>query len=128
MRSNVPSAAICSRSFRRLIDALTVLKLVSMPPSQRWSTKGMPRALRFFRDDLARLALGADEEDGAAVARQLTHVLHRVLVHLHRLFEVDDVNLVALAEDVIGHLRIPVTGLVAEVDPGFQHLTHRDRH
>ena len=29
---------ICSRSFRRLIDALTVLKLVSMPPSQRAST------------------------------------------------------------------------------------------
>ena len=42
IRSNVPSVAICSRSFRRLIDALTVLKLVSMPPSQRWSTNGMP--------------------------------------------------------------------------------------
>jgi hypothetical protein len=38
------------------------------------------------------------------------------------------VNLVALAEDVLGHLRIPVPRLVAEVDSGFQHLTHRDRH
>ena len=38
MRSNVPSVDIVSRSFSRLIDCLTVLKLVSMPPSQRWST------------------------------------------------------------------------------------------
>ena len=30
-------------SFRRLIDCLTVLKLVSMPPSQRWSTNGVPQ-------------------------------------------------------------------------------------
>ena len=90
--------------------------------------EGHARAQRLFLEDLARLALGADEEDGAAVARQLPHVLHGILVHLHRLFEVDDVNLVALAEDVVRHLRVPVTGLVAEVDPGFQHLTHRDRH
>jgi len=87
-----------------------------------------PGPLRFFRNDFACLSFGADEENGAAIARQLPHVLHGILVHLHRLFQIDDVNLIALAEDVIGHLRIPVTGLVTEVDPGFQHLTHRDRH
>jgi hypothetical protein len=53
---------------------------------------------------------------------------HRLLVQLHRLLEVDDVDLVALAEDVLGHLRIPVARLVAEMDAGLQHLTHRDGH
>ena len=28
----------------------------------------------------------------------------------------------------LGHLRIPVARLVAEMDAGFQHLTHRDGH
>ena len=36
--SSVPSSRIASRSLRRLTDAFTVLKLVSMPPSQRAST------------------------------------------------------------------------------------------
>ncbi len=89
---------------------------------------GHAAAPRFLGDDLARLPLGADEQDGALVRRQLADVLHRLLVELHRPLEVDDVDLVALAEDVLGHLRVPVPGLVAEVDPGFQHLTHGDGH
>ncbi len=59
-----------SMSFSRLIDCLTVLKLVSMPPSQRWSTYGHAGALGLLRDDLARLALGADEQDRAACWRR----------------------------------------------------------
>src|SRR6202030_1604489 len=47
-------------------------------------------ALRFLGDDFARLALGSDEQDGAAVGRKLTNVLHCVLIHRQRLFEVDD--------------------------------------
>ena len=66
-------------SFRRLIDCLTVLKLVSMPPSQRSSTQGMPRAAASFGDDFARLALGADEQDGALLAARL-HEVHRLVV------------------------------------------------
>ena len=41
-----------------------------------------------------------------------------------RLLEVDDVNLVALTEDVLGHFRVPEAGLVSEVDTRFQHLSH----
>ncbi len=37
----VPSACIFSISCKRRTDCLIVLKLVSMPPSQRWSTKGI---------------------------------------------------------------------------------------
>src|SRR5450631_3198446 len=89
---------------------------------------GHAGALRFFRDDFPRLALGADKQDSAAVGGQLADVLQRLLVHLHHLFEVDDVNLVAGAEDEIRHLRVPVPCLVAEMHSGLQHLTHCDRH
>src|SRR4030095_6729576 len=85
-------------------------------------------AARFLGNDLARLPLGADEQDRALVRRQLADELHRLLVELHRLFEIDDVNLVAVAEDVFGHLRVPISRLVAEMDSGFQHLTHRYGH
>ena len=40
-----PASCWAFMSFRRLIEVLTVLKLVSMPPSQRWSTKGTPARL-----------------------------------------------------------------------------------
>jgi hypothetical protein len=37
-------------------------------------------------------------------------------------------NLVAMTENERGHLGVPEAGLVTEVDTGFQHLTHGDRH
>jgi hypothetical protein len=37
-------------------------------------------------------------------------------------------DLVAMAEDVRGHLGVPEAGLVAEVDTSFQHFTHGDGH
>ena len=42
-RSSAPLDCSSSISCRRLIDCRMVLKLVSMPPSQRWFTKGMPQ-------------------------------------------------------------------------------------
>ena len=41
-----------------------------------------------------------------------------------RLLEIDDVDLVALAEDEGRHLRVPEPGLVSEMHAGFQHLAH----
>jgi hypothetical protein len=38
------------------------------------------------------------------------------------------VDLVAVAEDEGGHLGVPETGLVTEVDACFQHLAHSDGH
>ena len=81
--------------------------------------------LRFGGDDLTRLALGADHQDGAAVGRQLTNVLHRLLVHTQGFFQVDDMNLVAVTEDERRHLGIPETGLMSKMDARFQHLSHR---
>jgi hypothetical protein len=80
----------------------------------------------FFLDRFARRALGAHEQDGAALLRDRRDEVHRVGEERHRLLEVDDVDLAAGAEDVRTHLGVPVTGLVAEVHAGLQHLAHGD--
>ena len=46
----------------------------------------------------------------------------RPLEQLDGLHQVDDVDPVALAEDVAAHLRMPAAGLVAEMDAGLQQL------
>ncbi len=83
-----------------------------------------PGALRLFDDRLAGLPLGSDHEDRAAVGRQLAHEARGVVELLERPLEIDDVDLVPMAEDVRCHLRIPEPGLVAEMNAGLQHLTH----
>ena len=89
---------------------------------------GHAGALSFQGNHFTRLTLGADHQNRAALGRQLTHELHRLLELGQRLFEVDDVNLVAMAVDEGGHLGVPEAGLVTEVDTGFQHFAHRDGH
>ena len=83
-------------------------------------------ALRFFGDDFAAAALRVDEEDLAALSSELTGKLAGFVELNNGLFEVDDVNLVAGAEDVLSHLRVPETGLMAEVATRFEHFTHAD--
>src|SRR5690606_39772159 len=80
------------------------------------------RHTRFSRDwssdvcssDL--VALGAEEQDHAALLGDAREEVHRVVEQRDGLLEIDDVDLAAGAEDVRAHLRVPVTGLVAEVD------------
>src|SRR5690606_21552410 len=79
----------------------------------------------FGGDKLARCALGADEKDIAAAGSNLANELGRFLILNDGLFQVDDVDLVTLAKDERSHLGVPVTGLVAKVDTGFQHFTHQ---
>ena len=43
---------------------------------------------------------------------------------LNGLLQVDDINTVAFAVDILGHLGVPAAGLVTEVDTGFQQLLH----
>src|SRR5690606_30491015 len=83
-------------------------------------------ALRLLGHDLLGLALGADEQNGAAVGRQAPQVRHGLLEQRQGLFQIDDVDLVALAEDVRAHLGVPEAGLVAEMHAGLQHLAHGD--
>jgi hypothetical protein len=57
----------------------------------------------------------------ATVSRNL---LQGLVQQRNRLRQVDDVDVVAGAVDVGRHLRVPAVGLVAEVNAGFEQLTH----
>src|SRR4029077_5470209 len=77
---------------------------------------GLGGALGFLLDRLARRALSSDEQHPAAVGEAAREELRSFRVHRRRLLEVDDVDLVPLAEDEGGHLRVPEAGLMSEVD------------
>src|SRR5208282_3275386 len=83
-------------------------------------------ALRLFGDCVLCLALGAHEEDDSAFGRQILHEFRRFLEHLQRLLQIDNVDTIALAKDVLLHLRVPPLRLVPEVNASFEQLLHRD--
>src|SRR3546814_9069472 len=56
-------------------------------------------------DRVLRLTLGADEQHLAAMGRRLTHEIQRAGEQRNRLRKIDDVNAVAVAEDVRLHPR-----------------------
>jgi len=107
----------------RLLDRFEVGQHAAEPTlrDERHAATG-----RFRRHRVARGTLAADEQQRAAVGHEPAHELAGRLVERHRLLEVDDVDLVALAEDELGHLGIPETGLVPEVHTRFQHPAHSD--
>src|SRR5690606_2723132 len=107
----------------RLLDGAEVGQRAAQPAlGHVWHAA----ALGLFLDRLARAALGAHEQHDAALLGDARDEVHRVVEQRNRLLEVDDVDLAAGAEDVRGHLRVPVARLVAEMDAGFQHLAHGD--
>ena len=83
-------------------------------------------ALRFCGNGVARLALCTNHQNSTATSRQLTYELRGILEHRQRFFQVDDVNLVAMAKNKWRHLRIPEAGLMSKMDAGFKHFTHSD--
>jgi len=90
------------------MDFWIVWKLVNRPPSQRWLTWNI-----LLRSDSSLIAscacpLRADEQDRlvCAFAHQVGDELHRLLEHPLGLLQVNNVNAVAFAEDVLFHLRI----------------------
>lgn len=86
----------------------------------------LPRAARRLGDRLLRLALGADEQHLAARGDGRADEFQRTREQRHGLRQVDDVDAVAITEDVGLHLRVPAVGLVAEVRAGLDELLHRD--
>ena len=73
-------------------------------------------------DHLSRLLLRRDEEDLLAVEDRVTEERGGLVEHRDGLREIDDVDAVALVEDVTLHLRIPALGLVTEVQTGVKHV------
>ena len=79
---------------------------------------------RLVADCVLRLLLRADEEHGAAALGDRAREVVRLLEQPLGLLQVDDVDAAALGEDEALHLRVPATGLVAEVDAGLQQFLH----
>ncbi len=111
-------------SARRLMDCRMVLKFVSMPPSHRWLTKGMPQ--RMASACIASRAERLVPTNSTLPPSEITLLTksRSVRVHRLRLLEVDDVNSVTFAKDERGHLRVPEAGLMSEMDTRLQHLSH----
>ena len=82
------------------------------------------RALGGVGDRLGGLPLGADEQHAAALGDDFADGEQRLMQQRHRLGEIDDVDVVAGAEDEGLHLRVPAMGLVAEMHASFEQLTH----
>src|SRR5262249_25193075 len=82
-------------------------------------------AARLLEHRLLGLLLGPHEENGAAARGQVTHEAVGLAELLEGFLKIDDVNAVALAEDVFLHLRVPALGLMAEVHSRLEQLLHR---
>ena len=83
-------------------------------------------ALCFLFDALLSLLLGADKKNGAVVHRNIANEIVGFVNLFYGFLKVDDVDTVALGEDVFLHLRIPTAGLVTEMYACFQKLLHRN--
>src|SRR5690606_9098835 len=81
-------------------------------------------ALRLLLDDLASSTLGAYEQYLLLARGEILDLVQRGIHSRYGVFEVDDMNLVAGAEDELLHFRVPVAGLVTEVDTGLEHVFH----
>jgi len=73
-----------------------------------------------------RLALGAHEENDSPLGGQVLHEFRRLFEHLQRLLQVNNVDPIALAEDVLLHARVPPFRLMPEVNTSFEQLLHGD--
>lgn len=112
-----------AQALDRLTDGLVVGEHAAQPAMvdvRHAATSG------FLANDLAGGTLGADEQDLVLASGQALNEGQGLVEHRQGLFEVDDMDLVARAENELAHFRVPVTGLVAEVHTGLQHIAHVD--
>ena len=77
-------------------------------------------------DGLLSLLLGANKQDLAAVSSNIADKVVSLIEFLYGLLQVNDVDAVALGEDVLCHLGVPAAGLVTEVHTCFEKLLHRN--
>jgi len=111
-----PSLVLIALATRRSIDSRFVVRVAP------YFVIGA--ALGLFTHDFLGLTLGADKKNRSFIRRQLSHEFQRFRVQRHGFFKIDDMYLVAVTENVRRHFRVPVAGLVPEMDAAFQHFTH----
>ena len=73
---------------------------------------------------LLRLALGADQQDTTTGGHDVADRLQPLVQHRLGLFEVDDMNPIADAEQVGRHFGVPSTGVMPKMNAGFEKLAH----
>ena len=76
-------------------------------------------------DGFLRLLLGADKQDFAALSGNVTDKVVGLVQLLHGLLQVNDIDTIALGEDILRHFGVPAAGLMAEMDASLQKLLHR---
>src|SRR5689334_3401489 len=112
--------------FDRLLDRLKVSEQAAEPSL---IDEILPALLGFLANGVLGLSLGADEENCFAfvLSDKVSDECDRLAEHSLSFLQIDDVNAIALAEDVFLHLRVPAPYLVAEVNPRLQQLFHGNR-
>src|SRR3546814_19686028 len=85
------------------------------------------RTARSLGDRRLRLALGADEQHLAAGGDRLAHEIERAGEQRNGLREIDDVDPVAIAENIRLHLGVPAVGLVAEMRSSLEQRSEERR-
>ena len=79
-------------------------------------------ALGLLPHEISGLLLRADKEHSAPGAHRLAHGLASGFDLADRLLQVNDVDAVALGEDIGPHFGVPTPGLVPEVGSRFQQI------
>jgi hypothetical protein len=87
---------------------------------------GLTSASGVLSNDRRCRALGANKKNLVLLAGQTVYEIQGIIERWNRVFQVDDMDLVAGAEDVRGHFGVPEASLVTEVSAGLQQLTHGD--
>src|ERR1700688_2600736 len=82
-------------------------------------------AVRFLRNRFLCLALCSQEKDGLAAAALFAHKAGSLAKQLQCLLQINDVDSIAFAENILLHLRIPAAGLMAEMNSSLQQFLHR---
>ena len=77
-----------------------------------------------FRDRVRCLALGADEQDPAALGDDVADRQKCLMQQGNSLRQVNDVDIVSCPEDVALHLGVPAVCLVSEVNACLKQTTH----
>ena len=103
-------------------------KIGERSPNHRSVTYGIPGAVALLDQRVGRLALGANEQDQAIRRGDPVKELDRAQQTANSLFQVDNVNQVALAVNVRLHLGIPPADPVTVVNPGFNEIFDDERH